>query len=322
MGSSEGRVADLELDYGQQDEAVGDPVRRTVPSELRQVQEFEVSGPGPVAAQEMPEHERLPSSCHRSVIAKRFVQLERAFFLATQSVEVAVDRSQEAEVVVSIRDQPRFAELLRDRQPLFVQDARRGEVLHPVGQAAGGRQGTNPRLRSGLRRRMSQQLGQPRPAFAELRSLMPEPPDGAGNPHPDLRFPDRQRPAHGGPQVVPLVIDQVEPGLAPVLHQVRLGALGEIEEDARVAAFAARALGRLVEQLGGVLEDEGVAREARLAMIRRDDADQALVGEGFEGGHDVHAETAIRIGNGFGLVGGPAAAEDGESPEQSLLLGT
>ena len=123
-------------------------------------------------------------------------------------------------------------------------------------------------------------------------------------------------PVEDRPDVVVLALEPVEP--APLVGAGQLGGrrLRERHVPVAMAGIGSRRSRRGLEPLGGVLADRVEQPEARLAVGRLLDPDQALVGERHEAVEDVAADLGRRAADGLGRLEVAAAGEDRQPVEQ------
>ena len=96
----------------------------------------------------------------------------------------------------------------------------------------------------------------------------------------------------------------------------------QVAEDRGVAPLAERPLAGRLELLPGVLADERMAAEQRLAVLGRHDPQQALVDERDEAVEGRRARgVRVGVGDPLGRLGRPVADEDRQPAEEGLLVG-
>jgi len=115
------------------------------------------------------------------------------------------------------------------------------------------------------------------------------------------------------------VIEAIEPVLLSGTHQLRLRIEGQRQEVILVPPADRVGLVALGELLEPVLPDRLEHLEARLALVGREDAQEALVDEGRQAVDDVDAEFAVRVADRGGAFDRRAADEDREAPEERAL---
>ena len=248
----------------------------------------------------MGEHPRLASANGAVRSAKAFEDLEGDRLVFLEEVHVLVDDAHESEVVVGLGDRQLVAELLGQPETLGVGRAGEREIVRPIGDASLGRQRPDPDDRVAAGERVGEQFAHPHRTFAELRAELPVAPDGGEDAQPDVGLVDRQRPAHGGAQVVQLMVELIEPGRRLGTRQMRPGGFGEIQERPCVATLAIGPFARTLEALACELVQQRVAIEPRLAVFRRLDLDEALVGERLQPVDDEQRERRVRVHDSLG----------------------
>ena len=306
--------------HREEHQAVRDSQPRPRPLEFREIEDLELARLGVFAAQEVLEHERLSDADDAIGDAVTLEDLERDRLVLAQEVDVLVDHPHEPEVVVGLGDREFVVSLFGQGESLGVRGARRLEVVRPVADPALRTECADAHRRVPSGERMGQQLLRPRRALGELRPELPEAPDGGDDAEPDLGFIGGQGPAHRGPHVVLFVGQAIEPGRRVGAGQVRSGGLGEVEEGQGVAALTVGSLARPLQPLGGELVQQRVALEAWIAVFGRQDLDEALVRQRFEPVDDQQVERTVRVDDVLGTFGVPAAAEDGTSAKDRLLV--
>ena len=124
-----------------------------------------------------------------------------------------------------------------------------------------------------------------------------------------------------------LTVEAANGGLACGSEDLRPGVLGQRRHGGCVPGLDVGSLAGLLQPLERVLAEQRMQVEARLGggalgRIGGLDPEEALVGERLEALQDVDPEVAVRVDDGEGQLGGPAARERGEAAEEpSLRLG-
>ncbi len=122
------------------------------------------------------------------------------------------------------------------------------------------------------RRRLGQQVGQPLPPFAQVRTLMPVPHERPRQPQPLLRVPHIERPAQPLADIGALGVQSVEPGRLLRAEQGRLRLLRHRAIVAGVPQIQLLSLASGQEPFAPILAQhlqQSVARERPLVLLNR-----------------------------------------------------
>ncbi len=152
---------------------------------------------------------------------------------------------------------------------------------------------------------------EPDAGLVEVAALLPEPPEREREPCRDLGEWPRDRVIQGGPQVVVVAFQSIEPGSLVRTGQMRSGPFGEREERRGMPVADVVALATRLEHLARELRDGVEHHEARL-VGRVVDAQQALVDERRQPIEHVEAQVRTRAAHGLGGLEVAAAAEHRE----------
>ena len=232
--------------------------------------------------------------------------------------DAARDRVLERGVVVRVGDLVLVADRLPERQGLLVAPAHLGDLALPPERAAEGLEQTRPQPRVVLRPGRGLHRLQPRPRLGQMAVLLPEPPHRERDADRHRRIRLRDGPVEDRADVVVLQLEPVQP--APLVGARQLGGRLVHERDVPVAVAALDQLDLAVglQALGGVRPDRVQEPEARFAVGRLLDLDQALVGERHEPVQDVAAELLGRPADRLGRASTsqPPAKTDSRSSRQ------
>ena len=147
--------------------------------------------------------------------------------------------------------------------------------------------------------RLGEQRGEPGTALADLRSLLPEPPDRGGRAQAECRVTVGRRPAQDRADVVVLGGQPGEGRVAIGADQVGLERLGQVRDVGRVQAGEPVALAGRREALPRVFADRLEQPEARLAIGRVVTDEEAVVDERGDEVERVVAELAVGVADGL-----------------------
>ena len=154
---------------------------------------------------------------------------------ASRDVDLG-DHVDEADVVELLRDDRAVTRLAREGECLVVEPLRCPDLAAPVGQP--GRGVESDPAKGGIRGcgRQCQQCHRSLIALGEVAAELPHPPHRPGDAEADVGGATLHDPAQGGPDVVELALQPVQPPLLIWPGVLRSGLLRQLEECQRVAS--------------------------------------------------------------------------------------